>query len=259
MEGGGQSKKIDIGEKFLQYNKSNKKQIGSSHARISKGDISKLRPLTVKELLLEKLKKYKKEKSRKKRNLEANAKPSLSSYQLPETSMRSLTTNFSQHSKQKPKIQIPETNRDYGRTMLEPRDNHINKVPPDYGNLKNGIKPTYRQFLKNKTMRKELPKSRRKVEVEVEKKFALGRNHTQKKVGVFIKSNEMRRTINDKKVDMQRSELRTVKNYLKTQNLIRYGSDAPNELLREIYMDSKMCGDVFNINGKSLVHNYMNE
>ena len=148
MEGGGQSKKIDIGEIFLQYNKSNKKQSGSSHARISKGDISKLRPLTVKELLLEKLKKYKKEKSRKKRNLEANAKPSLSSYQVPETSLRSLTTNFSQHSKQKPKIQTPETNRDYGRTMLEPRDNHINKVPPEYGNLKNGIKPTYKQFFK---------------------------------------------------------------------------------------------------------------
>ena len=62
MEGGGQSKKIDIGEILLQYNKSNKKQSGSYHARISKGDISKLRPLTVKELLLEKLKKYKKEK-----------------------------------------------------------------------------------------------------------------------------------------------------------------------------------------------------
>ena len=53
--------------------------------------------------------------------------------------------------------------------------------------------------------------------------------------------------------------MKTVKNYLKTQNLIKYGSEAPNELLREIYTSSKLCGDILNTNGQSLVHNYMNE
>ena len=69
----------------------------------------------------------------------------------------------------------------------------------------------------------------------------------------------MRRKINDEKVEIQKSNMKTVKHYLKAQNLIKYGSEAPNGLLREIYSSSKLCGDIFNINGHSLVHNYMND
>lgn len=261
MEVIGNAKKINVGESFLQY-KPNKRQSGGS--RTKRDNISQLKPLTVKELLLEKLKKYKKEKSRKKHNFQTRSTLQKQiqpfSYQNNESRIPSLTSSFSQESKplKNPKVQIPQMNHEYGRTELEYSDENHNKgLQPEYGNLKNGVKPTYRQFIKNKTMRKDNPRSRLKVEVE--KKFNLGRNYTQKKVGVFIKSNEMRRIINDSKIDIQRSNMKTVKNYLKKHNLIKYGSDAPNELLREIYSSSKLCGDVFNVNGNSLVHNYMNQ
>ena len=80
---------------------------------------------------------------------------------------------------------------------------------------------------------------------------------TLKKVGVFIKNNTLRRKIDDDKRNLRNVKLKTVKNYLKTQNLIKYGSYAPNELLREIYDTSKLCGDINNINGSNLVHNFM--
>ena len=251
MEDSGHYKKINVGQNFLQYNKSSKKQ---SLNKKKTEYISQLKPLTVKELLLEKLKKYKQEKSRKKRNLESKLQPNLSSYQTQDASIPSLTATFSQKSNQlkKTKVQKPKINRDFAQREIERQT-----IQPEYGNLKNGIKPTYRQFLKNKTIRKDNPKTH--VKVEIEKKINLGRNYTQKKVGVFIKSNNTRRQMNDEKVDLQRSNMKTVKNYLKSQNLIKYGSEAPNELLREIYSSSKLCGDIFNINGQSLVHNYMND
>lgn len=260
MEGGDSSKKINVSEDLFS-SKSHKKHGGGSRPRRERENISQLRPLTVKELLLEKLKKYKKEKSRKNRNLGAKVQPSFQS-QTQALPIPSLTTSFPQPSRQvrKPIIQRPPRNYHYGRDEIEPPEDYdkINHPSyPEYGNLKNGIKPTYRQFLKNKTMKRENQKN--KIKVEVEKKFNVGRNYTQKKVGVFIKSDEMRRKINDEKVNIQRSNMKTVKNYLKTQNLIKYGSDAPNELLREIYSSSKLCGDVFNTNGQSLVHNYMND
>ena len=259
MEGGDSFKKINVSEDLFS-SKPHKKHGGGSRPRRERENISQLRPLTVKELLLEKLKKYKKEKSRKNRNLGAKIQPSFQS-QTQDSSLPSLTTSFSQPPKQarKPNIQRPKINHHYGRTEIEPPEEYEKANHPtfmDYGNLKNGVKPTYRQFLKNKTMKRENQKN--KIKVEVEKKFNVGRNHTQKKVGVFIKSDEMRRKINDEKVEIQRSNIKTVKNYLKTQNLIKYGSEAPNELLREIFSSSKLCGDVFNINGQSLVHNYMN-
>ena len=40
-------------------------------------------------------------------------------------------------------------------------------------------------------------------------------------------------------------------------NLIKYGSHAPQKLLREIYETSNMLGDVSNQNSKVLVENYL--
>lgn len=242
MENGENFKKINVGENFLQF-KSNKKQTRGQRAK--REAVSQLKPLTVKELLLKKLQQYKKEKSRKNRVLHQQAK-----FHNPVPP--ALTSSFLNSAKQtkKPRISPPKMNHNYGRQEPE----HLQQ--PEYGNLKNGIKPTFRQFHKNKTVKYKSPTH---VNVEIEKTFNVGKNTTQKKVGVFIKSNELRRKINEEKVDIQKSNIKTVKNYLKTQNLIKYGSNAPNELLREIYSTSKLCGDVFNINGQSLVHNYMNK
>ena len=132
---------------------------------------------------------------------------------------------------------------------------------PLYGNLKNGKKPTLKQLIKrSRSSHHKNPKNNgERLTVEVEKKYTLGRNKTLKKVGVFIKNNELRRKIDDDKRELRNIKLKTVKNYLKSQNLIKYGSYAPNELLREIHDTSKLCGDVNNINGTNLVHNFMSD
>jgi len=259
-------KKINVGENFMQY-KPTKRQNRKNHKN---ENISQLRPLTVKELLLQKLKQYKKEKSRK------NRETSQENTYFKDRDTPALTTNFTNGGRHSQKIKVaqPIMNHNYGSQkdiISNPIDednksshenfNIYKPNPSEYGNLKYGIKPTYRQLQRNKSVKLRTPKgqTQKKIKVEIEKKFNLGRNITQKKVGVFIKNNESRRKVNDEKVNIQKSNMKTVKNYLKTQNLINYGTHAPNELLREIYSSSKLCGDVYNTNGQSLLHNYMNE
>lgn len=251
-------KKINIGESFMQYKPTKKRQ--NRNIKSNNDNISQLRPLTVKELLLQKLKQYKKEKTRKNHDF------SQKNMELQDNIIPSLNANFSKKNRdfKRGNISSPAVNHHYGDNDNDNNSN-IGMYRPlhnEYGNMKYGIKPTYRQVQRNKTRKikneiNETPK--KKIKVEVEKKFNLGKNVTQKKVGVFIKNHKLRRHVNDEKVNIKKSNIKTVKNYLKTQNLIRYGSHAPNELLREIYLSSKMCGDVYNINGQSLIHNYMND
>ena len=47
--------------------------------------------------------------------------------------------------------------------------------------------------------------------------------------------------------------------YLKKHNLIRYGSNAPTELIREIYETTQMVGGIKNNNGSLLVDNFLQD
>jgi len=157
-------KKINVGENLFQVK--NKRQ----NSRKNKSSVSQLKPTTVKELLLQKLKQYKKEKSRKKRG---DTLPKLIDSQ--DRSLSSLSSGFFKKSKKynKHNISSPIINHNYGENNLEPQEPYPQQQPqepcpqqdPEYGNLKNGKKPTYRQFQKNKTMRKG-KQSQIKVNIE---------------------------------------------------------------------------------------------
>lgn len=247
-------KKINVGESFMQYKPTKKRQSRNNHKNNS-DDISQLRPLSVKELLLQKLKQYKKEKTRKNREISQN------NVDLQNNITPSLNAKFSTKTRdfKRANISPPVINNNYGNNNNNSNIGIYNPSYNEYGNMKYGIKPTYRQVQRNKTRKLKNETPIKKIKVEIEKKFNLGKNLTQKRVGVFIKNHKLRREINDEKVNIKNSNIKTVKNYLKGKNLIKYGSHAPNELLREIYSSSKLCGDVYNINGQSLIHNYMND
>ena len=118
---------------------------------------------------------------------------------------------------------------------------------PYYSNLKNGSLPTYKE-LKNQNTQCH--------NIEIEKKYILGKNKTQKKIGILLKSNKNHQKNKDYNFNLKKTNLKTVKNYLKSKNLIKYGSNAPSELLREIFENSNLCGHIKNINGKQILHNY---
>uniref|UniRef100_A0AB39JCP2 Uncharacterized protein n=1 Tax=Florenciella sp. virus SA2 TaxID=3240092 RepID=A0AB39JCP2_9VIRU len=150
------------------------------------------------------------------------------------------------------KQQNKENNRNFtDNNNYSIQNKSYNNNEPLYGNLKNGKKPTFKQFKKKQT--------KKKITMQIEKKFNLGRNVTQKKIGVLIQKQDTRKNVENIKNELKNKNIKTIKNYLKTKNLIKYGSYAPNELIREIYKNTQLSGcNIENINKKSLLHNYIN-
>ena len=126
-----------------------------------------------------------------------------------------------------------------------------NTIHPDkpYGVLKNGNKPTYKIWSKQEDTPIPIIEER-----EVHKTFTLGKKN--KSVGVLIKSNKTRKFQDDIKINLKKTSLSTLKNHLKKNNLIKFGTTAPSELLREMYENSKMCGEISNNNATNILHNF---
>ena len=53
--------------------------------------------------------------------------------------------------------------------------------------------------------------------------------------------------------------IEAVKNVLKEKGLLEVGSTAPDDVVRSIYTNAKLSGDIENKNGEVLINNYMNE
>lgn len=172
-----------------------------------------------------------------------------------------------------PTIQRPTNIGNVNKTII-PND-------PPYSCLKGGNKPTYRQYhnktLKNKhstnkisnkssssIRQQKLSQSQKSCQKIRQKKrnikkttFKLGKKG--RKVSVLIKNNTTRRKIKKEHGLLKQKSINEIKNYLYEKNLIKIGSTAPNDILRTLYEQSILAGDITNIGGNISVHNYLNE
>jgi len=128
----------------------------------------------------------------------------------------------------------------------EPIEKITNAVPApidtSYGCLKNGTKPTFRQLKKTKTIKQYT---------------AFGKSEDT--VRVLIKDKDSYAKIEKDKKKLDRHSMTDIRNYLKTRKLYKIGSTAPDDVLRTIYKDANLTGNVENINSDTLVHNYLND
>ena len=163
-------------------------------------------------------------------------------------------------------------------------------VEPPYGCLKNGKKPTYSQYrrtLKKKSLiientekpmetppairerqnklrqlkKKLAPRSKPKL-VRTKKTikiFKLGKDTTKAEVGVLIKSSMTRKVVQNEQKILRKKCLVEIKQYLRKHNLIKVGSSAPEDVLRKIYEDSFLAGNIYNKNPANLLYNYLND
>lgn len=174
---------------------------------------------------------------------------------------------------------------------------------PPYGCLKNGSKPTWRQY--NKTLKKNKNDIKREYadkplfnlnsnELENDVKFDERKDKLEKlqqkfktmntpikpkthkiktrrrrrkitlgkinnKVGVLVKSKKTRRLIKNEIGVLKRKSIQEVKDYLRKHNLTKIGSSAPEHILRAMYENSYLTGDVKNKNPEILLHNWSKE
>ena len=159
-----------------------------------------------------------------------------------------------------------------------------NNEIPAYGCLKNSSLPTFREW-KRKTQRnveepsiviegpslesintneKQLQqikdiykKCDKKITKKKTKKYKLGkRNRT---ISVLIHNNKTRKNIQNEINELKQTKMSDIKNDLKKKGLIKVGCIAPNNILRTMYENAVLCGDVVNKSSENLIHNYMSE
>ncbi len=92
--------------------------------------------------------------------------------------------------------------------------------------------------------------------IETKKPVRIGRSKKHRSVHILIPCHHTRKLRSDTQEGLKKTNLTTVKNYLKSHKLIKVGSTAPTNLIREIYENAKSFGDVVNENKHNLLYNY---
>ena len=112
--------------------------------------------------------------------------------------------------------------------------------------------------INNDTVEEEPPiiNKKRRHRITKTRKYTLGR--TGSKVSVLIKNAKTRKLVQHELALLRQKGIPEIKTFLRKKNLLKVGSDAPNDVLRQIYEQSVLSGDVENKAKDVLIHNYMN-
>ena len=189
--------------------------------------------------------------------------------------------------------QIPEeVSREISQEII---NQNAYTPPPDppYGILKNGNKELYSSYrkrtiknnhhspIKISTPEREIPKplfiSERQDKLKtlkdsinpdpipkkykkmrtLKKKLRLGKYNN--KVSVLIKNRRTRKKIKNETLKLKKKSLEEIKQYLRLHNLIKIGTNAPEDLLRETFENAFLSGNIYNKSTENLLHNYINK
>ena len=100
----------------------------------------------------------------------------------------------------------------------------------------------------------DIPKLRRITRTY---KYKLGKKKDKRHIGLLIKNRETQKRIKEEVSNLKQKDIQNIKNYLREKNLIKLGSQAPNDVLRKLYEDSILSGEVTNTNNNNLLYNYL--
>lgn len=167
------------------------------------------------------------------------------------------TISFGNHKEENNNVLIFTDEHKFGKqqNINTKRKNKLENLKENF--LINRINKDLKTKQKNK---KEKFKVKNK---KVIKRFKLGKNAKTRKVAVLIKNKKTRRLINKDCDYLKKKKLKQVKNVLVNNALIRVGTQAPEKLLRDMYLNRHLAGDVKNSGGKNaeeiLMHNWNSE
>ena len=272
---------ISINPQFLNISKKKMKALKPDTTTAS--DEVKLNTTNIRQLLLERLRQHKKKKNQKTQKFPVQLNTMDEQIKLETIEQHIPLTKF---NSSKPKIDVCPDNFDSIINKL-PDSSIQSHIEKPYGNLKNGTKPTFKSWTQKEpgTTTTNGPIMSGPImsgpvicepvtpdtdvcyfpepvecpmieEKEIKKTFNIGKNKKENAVSILIKNNRTRKKIESDKIALKKTSLSTLKNFLKKQNLIKFGSTAPSQLLREIYENTKLCGDIINENPQNILHNF---
>ena len=191
-----------------------------------------------------------------------------------------------------PPLHIPQKPEDYLPSIFLKED-------PPHGCLKNGTKPTFREWatkmlnkpvdaIKNMlggssdgstdtstsasdgmsnmdaTTNSETKSTidpgqiagmRVKIRKTKKKRFHIGKHDDV--VGVLLKNKQTQRHIQSQHLTLKQKTIGEIRKYLYDHHLLKIGSNAPPDVLRRMYEDAILTGEVKNTNKDVLLHNFM--
>ena len=112
--------------------------------------------------------------------------------------------------------------------------------------LPSSLSPNYSQVPSNR---------RRFLKRTIRRKYTLGKSQLKRTVGILLKDRNTRKKVLMAHKDLKRTTIHDVKKYLRDHNLIKIGSNTPNDVVRKIYETAMLAGDITNHNNEVLLHN----
>lgn len=120
---------------------------------------------------------------------------------------------------------------------------------PKWGCLKNGNKPTYSKY---KTLKKNS-----KARFKRKTRQVIGKNNKTRKVKICIRSKPAQQTIKRQIKALDKKPLKEIIQYMKSRNLLKGYTEAPEYMIRDMYKQCVLSGDIKNNNRKKLVQHYL--
>jgi hypothetical protein len=199
-------------------------------------------------------------------------------------------------TKEEPPLHIPTKPEDYLPSIF------IKEEPP-HGCLKNGKKPTFREWATNILKKpvdtvknilggetlsnqddettheqtggsseenqrnnnlsssvsninpEQVAGMRVKIRKTHKKRFRIGKHDDV--VGVLLKNKQTQRHIQSQHLTLKQKTIGEIRKYLYDHHLLKIGSNAPPDVLRRMYEDAILTGEVKNTNKEVLLHNFM--
>lgn len=143
-----------------------------------------------------------------------------------------------------------------------------------YSSLVNGIKPSYRKYTQKirPVPRVHIPPTChvhtpaptalgniRRVRKTIRQKYHVGKSNKHHKVGVLIKNAVTQKRNRDAQDSLRSVSMTDIRAYLRSHNLIRADSTAPDHILKQMFESAMLAGDINNTNSGIVVHNALAE
>ena len=78
-------------------------------------------------------------------------------------------------------------------------------------------------------------------------------------MSILIKNKQTRKNIIDAQKNLKKKSINDIKKYLRDHNIIKIGSNAPNDIVRKIYESAMLAGEITNTNRDTLLHNFIKD